>query len=436
MVKKRKYIIIAAVLGLVSTVGVVLFVNSKPESVSSSYWSNDDTGEIPSIDEKNDSDTYSDIEDKNTYTPAEPPQAPADMVAPTNEPDEPFVPATEIDLDPKSITVFVNSEHTLPRNYVPENLVTVNVYFHLKSYDDRTLMRADAAKALEELFAAAREAGYELSGVSGYRSYSRQRQIFINNILTKGKEHTLKYSAVPGASEHQTGLAMDVSCKSLGYDLDTGFSETPEGKWLAQNAHLYGYIIRYPKGKAHITGYAYEPWHVRYVGKGLAKYLYENDLTLEEYYNYTPSKDFNFEKKYAALINITPSPAPSIEPEEIDGIIVDENGEIIDQETDIDPIPTEDPLATDSPDSAPDADLTPDPDEDVISSPSVTDIPDEADITDMPQVPSITEAPQEPAITDMPQIPEVSDFPEDISETDYTHDLNGDPAYTPDYESN
>jgi len=297
-------------------------------------------------------------------------------------------------------------------------------------------MRADAAKALEELFAAAREAGYELSGVSGYRSYSRQRQIFINNILTKGKEHTLKYSAVPGASEHQTGLAMDVSCKSLGYDLDTGFSETPEGKWLAQNAHLYGYIIRYPKGKAHITGYAYEPWHVRYVGKGLAKYLYENDLTLEEYYNYTPSKDFNFEKKYAALINITPSPAPSIEPEEIDGIIVDENGEIIDQETDIDPIPTEDPLATDSPDSAPDADLTPDPDEDVISSPSVTDIPDEADITDMPQVPSITEAPQEPAITDMPQIPEVSDFPEDISETDYTHDLNGDPAYTPDYESN
>jgi len=243
----------------------------------------------------------------------------------------PFVPATEMDLDPSSITVFVNKEYSLSKDYKPDDLVVPNIYFDLVYYDERTLMRSEAAAAIEKLFQAAQLQGYELCGVSGYRSYARQKKIFTENILTKGKDHTLKYSAVPGTSEHQTGLSMDISSKALKYDLSSAFVDTPGGRWVADNAYRFGFTIRYPKGKAKITGYAYEPWHIRYVGLGLAKYLYENDLTLEEYYHYVPSKDFNFEALYADLINITPIPTGGF-PMDGDGFVLGENGEIIEGE--------------------------------------------------------------------------------------------------------
>ena len=92
---------------------------------------------------------------------------------------------------------------------------------------------------------------------------------------------------MPGSSEHQTGLTIDVSAKSVGYRLDQSFGDTKEGKWLAKHCHEYGFIIRYPYGKEKITGYSYEPWHIRYVGISIAGYLYKNDLTLEEYYGVT-----------------------------------------------------------------------------------------------------------------------------------------------------
>jgi D-alanyl-D-alanine carboxypeptidase len=242
-----------------------------------------------------------------------------------------FVPNSTMDLDPASITVFVNKEYALPKNYKPEDLVTPNVIFNLITYDERTLMRAEAASALEELFAAAKEDGLELYGISAYRSYQRQYSIFTSNITKKGKIHTLKYSAVPGTSEHQTGLSIDVSSKSLGFNLSSPFSNSPEGIWLAENAHLYGYIIRYPEDKVDITGYEYEPWHIRYVGIGLANYLYTNNLTLEEYYNYTPSPDFNFEQTYASIINYKPPVVTEI-PAKEDDVILGENGEVIDGE--------------------------------------------------------------------------------------------------------
>jgi zinc D-Ala-D-Ala carboxypeptidase len=244
---------------------------------------------------------------------------------------EKFVPATEMDLDPTSITVYVNKEYALPKDYKPDDLVTPDVKFNLITYDDRTLLRQEAADALEKLFAAAEADGYNLCGISGFRSYDRQKKIFTNNIATKGKEHTLKYSAVPGTSEHQTGLAIDISTKSQGYDLSPEFANSPEGKWVAENAYRFGYIIRYPLGKAEITGYAYEPWHIRYVGIGLANYLYENDLTLDEYYKYTPSPDFNFEAKYAEFINYVP-PVVTTVPVDGEDELVDENGEIIEGE--------------------------------------------------------------------------------------------------------
>jgi D-alanyl-D-alanine carboxypeptidase len=229
-----------------------------------------------------------------------------------------FVPATEMDLDPTSITVFVNKEFALPKDYKPDDLVTPNIRFDILTYDERTLLRSEAAKAIERLFAAAEKEGLYLYGVSGYRSFARQWKIFTNNIATQGKAHTLQYSAVPGTSEHQTGLSMDVSAKSIHYKLDEEFADTPEGKWLAENAYKYGFTIRYPKDKVDITGYAYEPWHIRYVGRGLSYYLHDHELTLEEYYNYTPDPNFDFEAQYADIINyVPPTLTPSVTPTNI-----------------------------------------------------------------------------------------------------------------------
>lgn len=227
---------------------------------------------------------------------------------------ETFTPATEMDLDPNSITVYVNKEYNLPKDFVPDDLRVVNIPFDIPSYSDRKLMRKEAAEAIEKLFDAASANGYTLYGISGYRSYSRQKEIFLNNLITKGKTHTLRYSAAPGTSEHQTGLAMDLSSESVDLELVTDFANCPEGKWLAEHAHEYGFIIRYPKDKEDITGYAYEPWHIRYVGKDLANYLYNNGLTLDEYYHYVPSEGFDYEKKYADLLNYKPTPTPTPKP--------------------------------------------------------------------------------------------------------------------------
>lgn len=222
-----------------------------------------------------------------------------------------FVPDRTLNLDRNSITFLVNKEYSLPKNYVPKDLVIPNVEFNTKGIEERKHMRAPAAKALEKLFNAAKKEGYHLIGVSGYRSYNRQYQIFINNLITKGKVHTLKYSAVPGTSEHQTGLAIDITSEALHDRLVTSFANTPEGIWISKNSYLYGFIVRYAKNKESITGYAYEPWHIRYVGKGLATYLYKHNMTLDEYYNYKPGKNFDFELKYAKIINFKPTPVPT-----------------------------------------------------------------------------------------------------------------------------
>lgn len=232
----------------------------------------------------------------------------------------PWTPATEMDLDPKSITAYINKEYCLPKDYVPEDLVVPNITFDTTGINERKFMRVEAALAIEKMFAAALEEGFTLYGISGYRSYDRQKEIFLNNIVHKGKKHTLKYSAVPGTSEHQTGLALDVSSESIRYKLITSFAKCKEGKWLANNAHKFGFIIRYPKDQYEVTGYSYEPWHIRYVGEDLANYLYSNNMTLDEYYKYKPSEGFDYEKIYADLINyvppVTPTPIPEEELEE------------------------------------------------------------------------------------------------------------------------
>jgi D-alanyl-D-alanine carboxypeptidase len=134
------------------------------------------------------------------------------------------------------------------------------------------------------LFNAAREDDVMLVARSGYRSYATQTALYNSYVNSYGQEYADKYSARPGTSEHQTGLAMDITAESINFQLDDSFGKTKEGLWLADNAHRYGFVIRYPEGMEGITGYFYEPWHVRYLGVRLATNIYKSGLTLEEYY--------------------------------------------------------------------------------------------------------------------------------------------------------
>lgn len=122
-----------------------------------------------------------------------------------------------------------------------------------------------------------RASGYDMKIVSGFRSYTKQESTFAYWCSIDGEETASTYSARPGHSEHQTGLAMDITSLSQSY------GKTAEGKWLAENCYKYGFIIRYPKGKTDITGYMYEPWHVRYLGASTAKLVHDSGLTLEEF---------------------------------------------------------------------------------------------------------------------------------------------------------
>ncbi|QFT87464.1 D-alanyl-D-alanine carboxypeptidase [Bacillus sp. THAF10] len=208
--------------------------------------------------------------------PAEP-EAPSDPV-----PEEPE--AIPVVANPNAINVMVNKFWSLPEGHRPSDLTKPNVPFSFGNENsDRSKLRAEAAAALEQMFKGAKDEGLELYARSGFRSYETQAAIFENEIATYGYEQAVLYVAFPGTSEHQTGLAMDITAKSVGLELVEKFAGTAEGKWLAENAHEYGFILRYPKGKTSITGYGFEPWHFRYVGVEIAGEIYAQGLTLEEY---------------------------------------------------------------------------------------------------------------------------------------------------------
>lgn len=139
----------------------------------------------------------------------------------------------------------------------------------------------EAKEAFETLSEDAKKEGMNIIAMSSYRSYDYQVNLYDNYVATDGKEAADTYSARAGYSEHQTGLAVDVYNKVLPY---TSFEETEEFNWMQENAYKYGFILRFPKDKVNITGYQYESWHYRYVGKEAAKYIHNHDLTLEEYY--------------------------------------------------------------------------------------------------------------------------------------------------------
>lgn len=187
-------------------------------------------------------------------------------------------PAKESNINVNPERLLVNREHGLSKKYIPENLRIPNIPFTAEVYDEEKYVAEIILKPLEELIDIAKKEGIILFGNSGYRSYKLQKNTYDKRVKSKGKKLADSYVAKPGFSEHQTGLCIDVTNK------DRYFVEgTKEADWLEKNAYRFGFIIRYPKGKERITNINHEPWHIRYVGKDAAKYIYDEKITLEEY---------------------------------------------------------------------------------------------------------------------------------------------------------
>ncbi|HSX32408.1 MAG TPA: M15 family metallopeptidase [Candidatus Saccharimonadales bacterium] len=187
--------------------------------------------------------------------------------------------------DPTSMWVIVNKQHQLdPKDYVPSDLVFPNVPLRVPGNESMKL-RSETATALEQLIASAKNAGFNLMLASGYRSYNYQVGLYGGYVKSLGQSEADKTSARPGHSEHQTGLALDVEPATKECELEQCFGTLPEGKWIAEHAYEYGFIVRYPADKIGVTGYEYEPWHLRYIGKDLAAELHAKKVTtLEEFF--------------------------------------------------------------------------------------------------------------------------------------------------------
>lgn len=190
--------------------------------------------------------------------------------------DNPFYTNTKPSENLNTDLILVNKYNYITEDYIPKNLEEINANY---ARSGMQLVR-NAKKAFEKLSKNAKKEGLNIIAMSSYRSYEYQVTLYNNYVKTDGQEAADTYSARAGYSEHQTGLAVDVYNLELPY---TSFEKTKEFEWMQKNAYKYGFILRFPKDKVNITGYQYESWHYRYVGKKVAKHLYKNNLTLEEY---------------------------------------------------------------------------------------------------------------------------------------------------------
>jgi zinc D-Ala-D-Ala carboxypeptidase len=188
--------------------------------------------------------------------------------------------------EPGSIWVVVNKPRPLkPIDYAPADLVVPDIPLRVPG-NESMRVRQTTATALQQMFAAAKAESVNLMLSSGFRSYTYQTGLYNGYVKSKGQAGADNISARPGHSEHQTGLAADIEPESRTCEIEACFADTAEGKWLVENAYKYGFIIRYPADKAAVTGYEFEPWHVRYIGNDLALELHTVGIkTLEEYFN-------------------------------------------------------------------------------------------------------------------------------------------------------
>lgn len=213
---------------------------------------------------------YEDNDDKNTY----------DIVAIVNvgADSEWYENIQDTDMS-KGTAIIVNKFHSI-KEYEPEDLVSVNINY---AYANQ-LIREEVHDAYVDMASQAKEAGITLIVSSSYRSYADQESVYKDFYYSKGETYADAYAARAGSSEHQSGLALDIFTPD---GTTTGtFEKTDAYKWLIENCYKYGFILRYPKDKTYLTGYEYESWHFRYLGKDLAEKVYKEGITYDEYYAY------------------------------------------------------------------------------------------------------------------------------------------------------
>lgn len=181
-----------------------------------------------------------------------------------------------------SLLTLVNKQRPLaPLDYVPPDLVRIPSAYVSSQAEQR--LRLPAEEALTQMLEAATRAGLGIKVNSAYRSYQYQVAVFNSEVAANGCTQALRESAVPGRSEHQLGLAVDLTSAGMGWGLHQSFAQTPEGRWLAMNAAKYGFVLSYPDGKEGITGYEYEPWHYRYVTIPVAQAILASGKTSTQF---------------------------------------------------------------------------------------------------------------------------------------------------------
>ncbi len=263
-VRRRRTIAVASIVaGVVIVAVVVAFVSLTPRDTSAPTLS-------------------------PTRSSPPPKPTPSATPTPTPTPESPPPPAQSID-DPNSLWVVVNKSRPLnPAGYYPPDLRAPQVPYG--AYEQR----AEAATAVEQMFAAyLAETGLEMESISGFRSYDSQGRIYNGWVNSLGQAQADLVSARPGYSEHQTGLAIDIASVPASCSLEECFAETSQAQWAAANAYRFGFILRYPSDKTAITGFAFEPWHLRYVGVDLATDMVNRGITtLEEYFGLPPAPDY------------------------------------------------------------------------------------------------------------------------------------------------
>ncbi len=188
----------------------------------------------------------------------------------------PITAKADIVENPDDVTVLVNKLNEIPKGWKPDDLEDV--------IDCHQQLRHEANEAYTKFYQAAKAKGIAIYTISGYREPETQQLYWDNSVKVFGEEHAIQYNAYPRRSEHELGLCVDISYTTEGDRLSEKVADSALGKFIESDAYKYGFILRYPQDKVRITGYSYEPWHIRYVGVDLATKLHNENITLEEYY--------------------------------------------------------------------------------------------------------------------------------------------------------
>lgn len=219
-----------------------------------------------------------DVQEEDVVIPEEKEEEVEEELPVTPEPDE-----EAVEEEVKDATVYPESIELPDEPTVIDGILLANKQNPLPS-DYAPGVNPDAQDAFGAMRAEALKSNIDLTAFSTFRDFARQKELYEGYVAKDGQEKADRYSARPGFSEHQTGLAFDIGESGAEQHwAAASFGDTEAGKWVADNAHRFGFILRYPEGKEQLTGYMHESWHFRYVGKEAAKEIYDADITLEEY---------------------------------------------------------------------------------------------------------------------------------------------------------